>query len=55
MATYKVNIPAGPIWDQQDAENKGPAIAAAHLGTWTGNWNTVVEGEMSTIEIKYTF
>lgn len=52
MATYKVNIPAGPIWDQSDAENKAPKIAAAHQGVWTGQWNTVVDSQMSVVEIE---
>lgn len=52
MATFKVNIPAGPLWNQQDAEEKAPKVAAAHQGSWTGQWNTVVEGEMSVIEVE---
>ncbi|MCE3252700.1 MAG: lectin [Cellvibrio sp.] len=52
MATFKVNIPAGPIWNQKDAEEKAPVIAAAHQGKWTGQWNTVVESEMSVIEVE---
>ena len=52
MATFKVNIPAGPIWDQKDAEEKAPAVAAAHQGKWTGQWNTVVESQMSVVEVE---
>lgn len=52
MATYKVNIPAGPIWNQQDAEEKAPKIAAAHQGSWTGQWSTVVENNMSVVEVE---
>jgi hypothetical protein len=47
MATFKVNVPAGPIWNQQDANEKAPLVAAAHQGKWTGQWNTVVESQMS--------
>ena len=52
MSTFKVNIPAGPIWDQKDAEDKAPLVAAAHQGKWTGQWNTVVQGEMSVVEVE---
>lgn len=30
MATFKVNIPAGPLWNDEDAKEKAPKIAAAH-------------------------
>ncbi len=52
MATFKVNIPAGPIWNQEDAQEKAPKVAAAHQGKWTGQWNTVVPSEMSVIEVE---
>ena len=52
MATFKVNIPAGPLWDNDEAQKLGPAIAAAHLGTFTGAWSTVVENEMSVVEVE---
>lgn len=52
MATYTVNIPAGPIWDQKDAAVKAPAVAAAHQGKWNGQWSTVVEGEMSVVGVE---
>ena len=55
MSTYKVYIPAGTLWDNNHAQEVGHQIAAAHQGTFTGQWNTVVEGEMSVIEIKYRF
>lgn len=52
MSTYKVNIPAGPIWSQKDAEEIAPKIAAAHQGKWTGQWNTVIEGQMSVVQVE---
>lgn len=52
MATFKVDIPAGPIWNQADAQEKGPAVAAAHQGKWTGQWNTVVESQMSVVQVE---
>ena len=52
MATFKVNIPAGPIWDQKDAEEKAPRVAAAHQGKWTGEWNTVVPSQMSVVQVE---
>lgn len=52
MPTFKVNIPAGPLWSNEDAKEKAPKVAAAHQGEWTGQWNTVVENEMSVIEVE---
>jgi len=52
MSTFKVNIPAGPIWNQQDANEKAPLVAAAHQGKWTGQWSTVVESQMSVVELE---
>jgi hypothetical protein len=52
MATFKVNIPAGPIFSDAEAQKTGPIIAAAHQGKFTGQWNTVVENEMSVVEVE---
>lgn len=38
---------AGPIWDQQDAEQKCPVVCARHDGGWDGEWRTTRPGEMS--------
>ena len=52
MSTFKVNIPAGPIWNNDEAQKLGPIIAAAHQGKFTGGWNTVVESKMSVVEVE---
>ena len=52
MSTYKVNIPAGPLWSNDEAQKLGPLVAAAHQGKFTGQWNTVVEGQMSVVEVE---
>jgi len=52
MATYKVNIPAGPLGSNDEAQKVGPIIAAAHQGKFTGQWSTVVEGQMSVVEVE---
>ncbi|AYL97748.1 mannan-binding protein [Mucilaginibacter celer] len=52
MSTFKVNVPAGPIWNQQDAAVKAPVVAAAHQGKWTGQWSTVVPSQMSVVEVE---
>jgi ribosome modulation factor len=44
-------IEAGPIWNQADAEEKCPVVAAAVRGRWAGQWVTTVQGEMSTCGI----
>lgn len=53
MATFKVNIPAGPLFSNDEAQKAGPIIAAAHLGKFTGQWTTVVEGQMSVVEVEF--
>lgn len=52
MSTFKINVPAGPIWNREDAAVKAPVVAAAHQGKWTGQWSTVVESEMSVVEVE---
>lgn len=51
MATYNVILPAGPIWNDADAQTKGPIVAAAHLGKFTGEWNTEIQGAMSVVQV----
>jgi hypothetical protein len=51
--TFKVNLPAGPLWSNVQAQQLGPAIAAAHFGRFTGQWATVVESQMSVIEVEF--
>ena len=50
--TFKVAIPAGPLWSNNQAQAVGPWIAAAHGGTFTGQWWTVVNGGMSVVEVE---
>ncbi len=52
VTTYKVLVPAGPLWSDDDAKGKAPKVAAAHQGRWTGQWNTVVPNQMSVIEVE---
>lgn len=53
MSSFKVNIPAGPLWSNDEAQKVGPIIAAAHLGKFTGQWTTVIEGQMSVVEVEF--
>ncbi len=52
MSTFKVDIPAGPLWSDEEARQLGPLIAAAHQGRFTGQWRTVVPNAMSVIEVE---
>lgn len=52
MSTFKVNIPAGPLWNNDEAQALGPRIAAAHQGRFTGQWTTVVPNAMSVVEVE---
>ena len=47
MSTFTIDIPVGPIFNNDDAKVKAPIACAAHLGKWNGQWKTVVEGHMS--------
>lgn len=56
---YKVrniNIKAGPIWNNVDAQNKCPAVCRRVGGRWIGRWHTIRYGRQSVCEcriIKY--
>lgn len=52
MSTYKIDFPAGPLWDNDEAQKIGPKIAAAHGGKFTGQWTTVVDSEMSVVNVE---
>ena len=47
-----VDVPAGPIWNNNDAKVKCPAVCAAAGGTWDGNWHTTIEGKASVCSCK---
>jgi hypothetical protein len=53
MASFTVDIPVGPIFNNDDAKQKCPIACAAHLGTWNGQWTTVIEGHMSVCGCTY--
>ncbi|HEY0158890.1 MAG TPA: mannan-binding lectin [Thermoanaerobaculia bacterium] len=53
MASYTVDVPAGPIFSNDNAQTICPIVAAAHQGTWNGQWNTVIPGEMSVCAVAY--
>jgi hypothetical protein len=53
-ATFKVNIPAGPLWSNEQAQKVGPMIAAAHFGKFTGQWTTVIPSQMSVVEVEFS-
>lgn len=44
-------VEAGPIWNQQDAEQKCNNLANARRSVWTGVWYTTVVGKMSVCEL----
>ena len=47
-----LNIEAGPIWNQADANQKCPRIAARAKGAWTGQWWTTQPGKMSVCQVN---
>jgi Mannan-binding protein len=55
MSTYKLNIPAGPLWSNEEAQKIGSNLAASYGAKFTGQWRTITEGVMSVIEIEYRY
>jgi hypothetical protein len=53
--TFTMDVPAGPIWSDDDAKTKAPVIAAGYNGEWTGQWKTIVAGKMSVIGCKFSW
>ena len=51
---FTIDIPAGPIWNNDDARKKCPIVCAAHMGEWNGQWKTVVEGEIGVCGCTFT-
>jgi hypothetical protein len=49
MAEFTINIPAGPISSNDDAQTKAPIVCAAAGGTWNEQWTTVIPGTMSVV------
>jgi rubredoxin len=47
-----VDVEAGPISSQADAQTKCPQVAHTNGGVWTGQWHTTVPGTMSVCEIR---
>lgn len=45
------DIPAGPIWNQADAQAKCPKVCEP-FGGWNGNWATTRPGQMSVCGCK---
>jgi len=35
-------VPAGPIWNNEDAQTKAPVVAASYNGKWNGQWRTIM-------------
>jgi hypothetical protein len=42
-----VDIEAGPIWSNADAQTKCPRVCASRNLVWNGHWVTTVQGRMS--------
>ena len=53
--SFKLDVPAGPLWSNGDAKEKCEAICASYGGKWTGNWKTVVDGKMSVCECAFNW
>ncbi|HVV69095.1 MAG TPA: mannan-binding lectin [Gammaproteobacteria bacterium] len=47
-----VDVQAGPIWNQPNAEQVCPSVCQNNRGTWTGQWRTTVPGQMSVCQCQ---
>lgn len=47
FAAQAKDYPAGPIWNNADAQKKCPVVCARHKATWNGQWRTTVINKMS--------
>ena len=45
-------IEAGPIWNNADAQNKCPGICFGNGLSWSGQWKTTIQGQMSVCECR---
>ncbi|GAA1737748.1 mannan-binding lectin [Luedemannella helvata] len=52
---HTMDVLAGPIWNNADAQAKCPAICASYGGTWNGQWTTVAPGRMSVAGCTFRF
>lgn len=44
---HAVDINAGPIWNNGDAQQKCPNVCKSQNMNWNGNWTTTIPGQMS--------
>ena len=44
---HAVDIEAGPIWNNNNAQQKCPGVCTSKNLQWTGHWVTTVQGKMS--------
>ena len=54
----RVDVEAGPIWNNEHAKERCPKVLEAFLeanpgcqAEWTGNWKTTVENKMSVCNL----
>ncbi len=46
-STYTMDVPAGPLRNDDDAKLKCPSICASYGGTWNGQWTPIIWGSFS--------
>lgn len=49
---HSLNINAGPIWNQGDANYKCPRVCTSVRKRWNGEWETTVPGRMSICKCR---
>jgi Mannan-binding protein len=48
------DVKAGPIWNQHDAQRKCPIMCkTSNKAHWTGQWRTIIPGQMSICQCQY--
>ncbi len=51
QSAFAGDVPAGPIWNDWDAQAKCPRVC--ERGVWTGRWKTVVPGMESVCSCDF--
>jgi|GEM_PF-2302260 len=61
VSTFKKDISAGPIWNNDDAKSKCPGVCSGvtlsgyhRHPVWTGQWNTPAFSQNSVCECRFT-
>lgn len=53
--SFTLDVPAGPLWSNEDAKEKCDAICASYGGKWNGQWTTIIPNKMSVCGCEFNW